>query len=101
MEPFVGLEWVLAQGAGVVLADVRWYVDGRSGRRAYEAGHLPGAVFVDLDRWLPGAASPQAGRNPLPEPEVLVEGMALTWIGEEHLLISSDDGALVIAAWLV
>ncbi len=33
-----------------VLCDVRWYLDGRSGREAYEAGHLPGAVFVDLDR---------------------------------------------------
>jgi thiosulfate/3-mercaptopyruvate sulfurtransferase len=32
----------------VVLADVRWYADGRDGRAAYDAGHLPGAVFVDL-----------------------------------------------------
>ena len=32
-----------------VLCDVRWYLDGRSGLEAYEAGHLPGAVFVDLD----------------------------------------------------
>ena len=32
----------------VVLADVRWYLDGRSGRAAYEQGHIPGAVFVEL-----------------------------------------------------
>jgi thiosulfate/3-mercaptopyruvate sulfurtransferase len=38
----------------VVLADVRWYLDGRNGEAAFEAGHVPGAVFVDLDRWLAG-----------------------------------------------
>ncbi|MDQ1648126.1 MAG: thiosulfate/3-mercaptopyruvate sulfurtransferase, partial [Frankiaceae bacterium] len=43
---------------GAVIADVRWYLDGRSGRAAYDAGHLPGAVFVDLDRHLAAPASP-------------------------------------------
>ena len=32
---------------GAVFADVRWYLDGRSGRSAWLSGHLPGAVFVD------------------------------------------------------
>src|SRR3954452_1512888 len=100
MGPFVDLEWVLAQGPGVVLADVRWYVAGRSGRRAYEAGHLPGAVFVDLDRWLSGPASPQAGRHPLPEPEVFAEGMAAAGIGDDDRVVAYDDAGGVIAARL-
>ena len=58
----------------VVLADVRWYLDGRSGRAAYQGGHLPGAVFVDLDRWLAAAASPADGRHPLPDPSVFAVG---------------------------
>ncbi|HSL58357.1 MAG TPA: hypothetical protein VK866_10995, partial [Acidimicrobiales bacterium] len=56
--------------APVVVADVRWYLDGRSGRDAHEAGHLPGAVFVDLDAVLAGPPSPTGGRHPLPAPEV-------------------------------
>ena len=62
--PVVPPEWLAAHRGSVVLADVRWYLDGRSGRAAYEAGHLPGAVFVDLDRWLAGPGSPEAGRHP-------------------------------------
>ena len=38
------------------LADVRWYLDGRSGRASYEGGHLPGAVFVDLSSGCPARA---------------------------------------------
>ena len=30
-------------------AGARWYRDGRSGRAAYEKGHIPGAVFIDLE----------------------------------------------------
>src|SRR4051812_19586631 len=74
--PVVPPEWLAAHRGSVVLADVRWYLDGRSGRAAYEEGHLPGAVFVDLDRWLAGPSSPEAGRHPLPEPGVFAEGMA-------------------------
>jgi len=49
IDPVVDLDWVLARSDRVVLADVRWYLDGRSGRAAYDQGHLPGAVFVDLE----------------------------------------------------
>src|SRR3954452_15190414 len=101
MRPFVGLDWVLAQGQGVALADVRWYTDGRSGRRAYDEGHLPGAVFVDLDRWLSGEGSPQAGRHPLPDPRVFAEGMGALGIGDDDRVVAYDDAGGVIAARLV
>lgn len=58
LPPVVPVSWVLEHRADVVLADARWYLDGRSGRPAYDAGHLPGAVFVDLDRWLAGPGAP-------------------------------------------
>ena len=57
-----------------VLCDVRWYLDGRSGREAYEAGHLPGAVFVDLDRDLTAPPSTTQGRHPLPTAEAFAAG---------------------------
>jgi thiosulfate/3-mercaptopyruvate sulfurtransferase len=84
-----------------VLADVRWYADGRSGREAYEAAHLPGAVFVDLDRWLAAPPSPQAGRHPLPDPEVFAEGMRQCGIADGDTVVAYDDDSGVIAARLV
>ena len=101
IDPVVDFEWVQRQGDGVVLADVRWYLDGRSGRAAYEQGHLPGAIFVDLDRWLAAPGSPAAGRHPLPEPEVFAAGMAALGVGDEDTLIAYDDAGGVIAARLV
>ena len=58
---------------GIRVVDVRWYL-GRpgDGRAAYDAGHIPGAIFLDIDGDLalaPGAGLP--GRHPLPEPDRL------------------------------
>src|SRR4051812_49641419 len=50
LAPFVDAAWLTAHRDHVVPCDVRWYLDGRSGRAAYDGGHLPGAVFVDLER---------------------------------------------------
>ncbi|BDH58615.1 hypothetical protein [Tsukamurella sp. PLM1] len=55
--PIVDAAWVAAH-PDVILADTRCYLDGRSTREAYDAGHLPGAVYVDLDAHL--AAPPSA-----------------------------------------
>jgi thiosulfate/3-mercaptopyruvate sulfurtransferase len=99
--PIVDARWLGEHRDAVVLADVRWYLDGRSGREAYVRGHLPGAVFVDLDRWLAAPASPEAGRHPLPAPEVFAEGMAASGIGDEDTVIAYDDAGGVTAARLV
>ncbi|WP_306215161.1 sulfurtransferase [Actinoplanes sp. RD1] len=98
IEPVVDLHEV---PGGAVFADVRWYLDGRSGRAAFEERHLPGAVFVDLDRWLAAPASSAEGRHPLPAPEVFAEGMAAAGIGDEDTVIAYDDGGGTIAARLV
>ena len=95
------MRWVAVRRPGLVLADVRWYLDGRSGLDAYRAGHLPGAVFVDLDRWLAGAASPAAGRHPLPSPERFAEGMTQAGIGDRTTVVAYDDEGGVHAARLV
>src|SRR4051812_37395554 len=99
--PVVDPAWLQAHRESVVLADVRWYLDGRSGRAAYDAGHLPGAVFVDLERWLAAHASPAEGRHPLPSPEVFAEGMASLGIGDDDTVIAYDDDGGTIAARLV
>ncbi|MET3932333.1 sulfurtransferase [Arthrobacter sp. OAP107] len=101
--PFVDLQWIRErpQALSVALADVRWYLDGSSGRDAYESGHLPGAVFVDLDRWLSGPASRKHGRNPLPIPAVFAAGMSASGIGDGDVVVAYDDAGGVIAARLV
>jgi thiosulfate/3-mercaptopyruvate sulfurtransferase len=101
MQPIVDLGWLVANLDGLVLADVRWYADGRSPRGAYEAGHLPGAVFVDLERWLSAEATPEAGRHPLPEPERFAKGMSELGIGDIDRVVAYDDAGGVIAARLV
>jgi thiosulfate/3-mercaptopyruvate sulfurtransferase len=100
MAPVVSWEWVQAHPQ-VVVADVRWYLDGRSGRAAYDAGHVPGAVFVDLDRWLAAHATPAAGRHPLPDPAVFADGMSALGIGDDDTVVAYDDAGGVIAARLV
>lgn len=99
--PVVDHAWWQAHRDCVVLADVRWYLDGRSGRAAYDAGHLPGAVFVDLDRWLAAHGSPAEGRHPLPSSEVFAEGMASVGAGDDDTVVAYDDGGGVTAARLV
>ena len=99
--PFVDTTWVDENRDQVVLADVRWYLDGRSGSEAYKAGHLPGAVFVDLDRWLAGDPTVGRGRHPLPEPAIFAEGMSLAGIGDGSIVVAYDDLGGVVAARLV
>jgi thiosulfate/3-mercaptopyruvate sulfurtransferase len=101
--PVVDRAWWDRHGADadVALADVRWYLDGRSGRAAYETGHIPGAVFVDLERWLSGEGGPSVGRHPLPDPETFADGMARSGIGDDTIVVAYDDAGGVIAARLV
>jgi thiosulfate/3-mercaptopyruvate sulfurtransferase len=86
----------------VVFADVRYYLDGRLGRDAYDGGHLPGAVFVDVDHDLARHdAPPTEGRHPLPDPEFFAARMSALGISDQDLVIGYDDSGGVMAARLV
>lgn len=99
--PVVSVDWWLERRAETVVADVRWYLDGRSGRDAYDRGHLPGAVHVDLDRWLAGQGGTGHGRHPLPDPGVFAEGMSGLGFADDDVVVAYDDAGGVIAARLV
>lgn len=92
-----------AASPGVVVADVRWYLDGRSGRAAYEAGHVPGAVFVDLGTALSshGDTDPRDGRHPLPTPEAFAEALGALGIGDDATVVAYDDSGGATAGRLV
>ncbi len=87
--------------ADVVIVDARWYLGGQSGAEAHAHGHIPGAVFVDLDVWLAGPPSAATGRHPLPEPSVFARGMCESGIGDGSTVVVYDDAGGVIAARLV
>jgi thiosulfate/3-mercaptopyruvate sulfurtransferase len=98
----VDAAWLGAHRDDVVLADVRWYLDGRSGRAAYEAAHLPGARFVDLDTDLSATVKGgPAGRHPLPEPDAFAAAMGRVGIGDETTVIAYDDSGGGTAGRLV
>jgi thiosulfate/3-mercaptopyruvate sulfurtransferase len=90
----------LLDDPAVVVADVRWYLDGRSGRAAYEAGHVPGAVFVDLDTVLAAAPETGAGRHPLPDPGTFAGALGRLGIGADAFVVAYDDAGGTIAARL-
>ncbi|MFM8482116.1 MAG: rhodanese-like domain-containing protein, partial [Actinomycetota bacterium] len=87
----------------MVLADVRWYLDGRDASQAFRDGHLPGAVFVDVDRDLADHhnADRRLGRHPLPTPQDFARSMARLGIGDRSHVIAYDDTGGMTAARLV
>lgn len=84
-----------------VVADVRHYLDGRSGHDAYLAGHLPGAVFVAMDEALADPAAPDRGRHPLPDPQRFADAMGALGIGDDTTVVAYDDAGGAMAGRLV
>lgn len=104
--PLVDAAWLAANfgSPGLVVADVRWSVEGgtAAAQGAYEGGHVPGAVFVDVDRDL--AATPFVegpGRHPLPVPEAFAATMRAAGVGDDDVVIAYDDtgGSLAARLW--
>ena len=99
--PLVTAEWLTAHLDEVVVADVRWYLDGRSGRHEFEQGHLPHAVFVDLDAALSADPGGTRGRHPLPTPQDFAAAMSALGIGDDTMVVAYDDTGGMTAARLV
>jgi thiosulfate/3-mercaptopyruvate sulfurtransferase len=83
--------------ADVVLLDVRWRLGGPPGIEAYRAGHIPGAVFVDLDRDLAAPPGPE-GRHPLPDRQAFQDAMRRLGVRTDALVVVYDDADATAAA---
>ena len=100
-----------------VVLDVRWRLvpppKGRKPRRRpdpvgepdFDAGHVPGAVFLDIDTDLAGPPGP-AGRHPLPDPDDLQTTLRRAGIGPTGSVVVHDgagagDGMAAARAWWV
>lgn len=92
---------MLAGPRAPVLLDVRWALGDPHGHHHYLTGHLPGAVYVDLETELAGPPSPEAGRHPLPDVAEL-QAAARRWgIRNGDSVVAYDDvgGMSAARAW--
>ncbi|MBN1774205.1 MAG: sulfurtransferase [Deltaproteobacteria bacterium] len=107
LELLISTEWLGAHlgDPQVVVVDTRWYLRGKRGIDEYRAGHLPGAVFLDVDTDLadpPGPGRP--GRHPLPSHERFAAALARIGVRHGALVVGYDDEGGAVAArlwWLL
>ena len=92
MQPLIDCPSLAGRLDAVRLCDIRWaLVDPNHGKSAYEDGHIPGAVFVDLDTDL--SAAPGPGRHPLPTVDTFAKTLG-------RLGITPGDEVVVYDAFL-
>jgi thiosulfate/3-mercaptopyruvate sulfurtransferase len=102
--PLVDAGWLGEHlgSAHLVVADVRWVPGGSAAdvAAAFEAGHVPGAVLLDVDRDLAGPAG-RRGRHPLPAPAAFAEAMSRCGVDDRASVVAVDDagGSLAARLW--
>jgi thiosulfate/3-mercaptopyruvate sulfurtransferase len=103
----VPMNWVLARlyEPDIAIVDVRFQLaDREAGRRSYEAGYIPGAVYLDLEKDLSAPTAEHGGRHPLPDPEKLAEKLGKLGISRDTRVVAYDDQGGMMAArlwWLL
>ena len=78
--------------------------DPAQGAAAYAAGHVPGAVFFDLDDDLSGRPGTHGGRHPLPDMEELAAKLGARGVSQDHAVVVYDQVGAMYAArawWLL
>ena len=106
MGPILSTDWLAdhLRDPDLRVVDVRWYLDpARRGRDAYAAGHIPGAIFLDVEADLSapggGRGSPR-GRHPWPSEDQVSRVMGAAGIGPGVRVVAYDDQAGATAARL-
>ncbi|MEV1129176.1 sulfurtransferase [Agromyces sp. NPDC049794] len=78
-------------GARTVVLDVRWSLSQPDGAPAFRDGHVPGAVYVDLDHELADHAARGQGRHPLPSEADFTRAMRSWGISDGDTVVVMDD----------
>jgi thiosulfate/3-mercaptopyruvate sulfurtransferase len=104
--PLVDAAWLAAHldDPGVRIADVRWYLAGKRGADEYARGHVPGAVFLDLDRELAAPPASGPGRHPLPSAADFAAVLARIGVERDTVVVAYDDAGGAVASrlwWLL
>jgi thiosulfate/3-mercaptopyruvate sulfurtransferase len=103
----ISTDWLAEHLAdpAVRVVDVRWsLLDRDKGRNAWLDAHVPGAVFLDVDRDLASPRGQGPGRHPLPRPEAFASTMSRAGIGTGTHVVAYDFGDASTAArlwWLL
>ena len=98
------LRAALASDRPPVVLDVRWSLGGPPGLQEYLTGHVPGAVYVDLDEELAGHGAATDGRHPLPAAGDLERALRRWGVHEGDAVVVHDGGGNTAAArawWLL
>lgn len=95
------LEALLGDGACRVVDCRSDLFDADKGHRDYRSGHIPGAVFANLDEDLSREITPESGRHPLPDPARFCRWLEAAGIGDATQVIVYDygNGALAARLW--
>lgn len=103
MTPWISPEALQAQlgSPHLRVVDVRSSLaDHEAGRRAYRAGHLPGAVFLDLETDLSAPLGAHGGRHPLPDPARAAAVFGAAGIDADSHVVAYDDAGGMVAGRL-
>jgi thiosulfate/3-mercaptopyruvate sulfurtransferase len=99
--PVADLRALQTSGAPLVVADTSFdLADTESGRRAWTAGHVPGAVYLHLDDDLSGPKTGTNGRHPLPERATFAATLGRIGVTPETMVVALDAQGGVYAARL-
>lgn len=71
-----------------------------AGMDKYRAGHIPGAVYANLDLDLAGPITSTSGRHPLPDPDIFAAKLGEWGIDSSCQVVAYDDAGGAIAARL-
>ncbi|HET7338732.1 MAG TPA: rhodanese-like domain-containing protein, partial [Candidatus Dormibacteraeota bacterium] len=95
--PLVDASWLRdhIHDPDVRVVDFRWYLLGRRGRDEYMRGHIPGAVFVDLEAV---TGEQGGGRHPLPAPGQFEAEMQKAGVGVASRVVVYDDATVAPTA---
>lgn len=90
----------------VVIVDCRFALaDPQQGYKEYQASHIPGAYYLDLNQDLSAPVERHGGRHPLPDPNRIAQKLAAIGVRfGETLVVAYDDSRLAFAArlwWLL
>jgi thiosulfate/3-mercaptopyruvate sulfurtransferase len=95
------LEELVNTGADILICDCRFdLTNPQAGREAYNAGHILGAIYVDLDRDLSAAKTGNNGRHPLPTPKVWADTKQRLGMDPKTTVIAYDNHGSVYASRL-
>ncbi len=82
-----------------VIVDCRYLLqDFGAGRRMYDAVHVPGAFFADMETELAGPKTGKNGRHPMPDPATFAGFLRELGVNSQTQIVAYDAGADMSAA---